>query len=373
MALAARDPEASWLAATASLHEAGDSPYGYCTEFLLKGEKLDSHAVLEKMLTLGDSVLVVGDESLLRVHVHTHDPGAALSYGTSLGSVTTVQVGDIRTQAEEFVTRPRARGEALAARVSTVAVVSGLGLEQVLHSLGVTAVVRGGQTMNPSTEEILTTVEACSSSEVIILPNNKNVVMAARQAAEHSTKKVEGGAHHVRATGSGRPPGLTPRRASTRPRRHGRARQSGAQSRDHRAAAHDSRRAARHAAGSAIALTDGELKVAEERCEARCAPLCARWSRLRAASSPSTTGPKPVERRPRLWPTTSPANTRAGDRAGGRRPAHYSYIVPLSRDASTIRRSGLQTPTVRVSEDPAYTVDDTLSSQSPSALLIVPA
>src|SRR4030042_6868409 len=113
MALAARDPEASWLAATASLHEAADSPYGYCTEFLLKGENLDSHAVLEKMLTLGDSVLVVGEESLLRVHVHTHDPGAALSYGTSLGSVTTVQVGDIRTQAEEVVTRPRPGGDAL--------------------------------------------------------------------------------------------------------------------------------------------------------------------------------------------------------------------------------------------------------------------
>jgi dihydroxyacetone kinase-like predicted kinase len=147
--------------------------------------------VLEKMLTLGDSVLVVGDESLLRVHIHTHDPGAALSYGTSLGSVTTVKVDNIRTQAEEFVTRPRLEGEALVARVSTVAVVLGLGLEQVLRSLGATAIVRGGQTMNPSTEEILAAVEACPSPEVIILPNNKNVVMAARQAAEHSSKKVK--------------------------------------------------------------------------------------------------------------------------------------------------------------------------------------
>jgi DAK2 domain fusion protein YloV len=191
VALAARDPEASWLAATASLHEETESTYGYCTEFLLRGENLDSHAVLEKMLTLGDSVLVVGDESLLRVHIHTHDPGAALSYGTSLGSVTTVKVDNIRTQAEEFVTRPRLEGEALVARVSTVAVVLGLGLEQVLRSLGATAIVRGGQTMNPSTEEILAAVEACPSPEVIILPNNKNVVMAARQAAEHSSKKVK--------------------------------------------------------------------------------------------------------------------------------------------------------------------------------------
>ena len=191
VALTARDPEASWLAATASLHEDAESSYGYCTEFLVRGENLDSHAILEGMLTLGDSVLVVGDESLLRVHVHTHDPGAALSYGTGLGSVTTVKVDNIRTQAEEFMTRPRLEGEGPAARVSTVAVVAGLGLEQALRSLGVTAIVRGGQTMNPSTEEILAAVEACPSPEVIILPNNKNVVMSARQAAEHSTKKVK--------------------------------------------------------------------------------------------------------------------------------------------------------------------------------------
>jgi DAK2 domain fusion protein YloV len=191
VALTARDPEASWLAATAALHENAESSYGYCTEFLVSGENLDSSAILEKMLTLGDSVLVVGDESLLRVHVHTHDPGAALSYGIDLGSVTTVKVDNIRTQAEEFMTRPRPEGEGPAARVSTVAVVAGLGLEQALRSLGVTATVRGGQTMNPSTEEILAAVEVCPSPEVIILPNNKNVVMSARQAAEHSTKRVE--------------------------------------------------------------------------------------------------------------------------------------------------------------------------------------
>jgi len=191
LALAARDPEATWLAATASLHDGSESSYGYCTEFLVKGESLDSSAVLEHMLTLGDSVLVVGDESLLRVHLHTRDPGAALSYGTSLGSVTTVKVGNIQAQAEEFVTRPRPEAEAPIARVSTVAVAAGLGLRQALRSLGATAIVRGGQTMNPSTEEILAAVEACPSSEVIILPNNKNVVMAAQQAAEHSTKSVK--------------------------------------------------------------------------------------------------------------------------------------------------------------------------------------
>lgn len=191
MALPARDPETGWLAATASLHEGPESPYGYCTEFLLKGDNLDSGGVMDKMLTLGDSVLVVGNGSLLRVHLHTHDPGAALSYGTSLGSVSTVKVDNSQALAEEFVTRPRAEGEAPATRVSTVVVAAGLGLEQALRSLGATAIVRGGQTMNPSTEEILAAVEACPSAEVVILPNNKNVVMAARQAAEHASKSVK--------------------------------------------------------------------------------------------------------------------------------------------------------------------------------------
>jgi len=101
LALAARDPEASWLAATASLHEETESYYSYCTEFLLKGDNLDSGAVLEKMLALGDSVLVAADRSLLRVHVHTDDPEAALSFGASLGSVTSIRIDDIQAEAEE--------------------------------------------------------------------------------------------------------------------------------------------------------------------------------------------------------------------------------------------------------------------------------
>jgi hypothetical protein len=101
LAPAARDPEASWLAATASLHEETESYYSYCAEFLLKGDNLDSRAVLEKMLALGDSVLVAGHGSLLRVHVHTDDPEAALRSGASLGSVTTIKIDDVQAEAEE--------------------------------------------------------------------------------------------------------------------------------------------------------------------------------------------------------------------------------------------------------------------------------
>jgi DAK2 domain fusion protein YloV len=101
LALAGRDPEASWLAATASLHEEADSYYSYCSEFLLKGDNLDSGAVREKMLALGDSVLLAADGSLLRVHVHTNDPEAALGFAASLGSVTSTRIDDIQAEAEE--------------------------------------------------------------------------------------------------------------------------------------------------------------------------------------------------------------------------------------------------------------------------------
>jgi DAK2 domain fusion protein YloV len=263
--LAARDPEASWLATTASLHESAESPYGYCTEFLLRGKKLDSGAVLEKMLTLGDSVLVVGDESLLRVHVHTHDPGAAISYGTSLGSVTTVKIDNIQSQADEFVTRPRPEGEGFTGLVSTVAVVSGLGLEQVLRSLGVTAIVRGGQTMNPSTEELLAAADACPSQEVVILPNNKNVVMAARQAAEHSAKAVRVVATTSVPQGVAAllaldvEAGLEENAAAMEAAR--RSVRTAEVTRAVRATISGGLRVRR---GQAIALIDGELKVAEE-------------------------------------------------------------------------------------------------------------
>jgi DAK2 domain fusion protein YloV len=190
LTIAAKDPESSWLDATASVHDRGESTYGYCTEFLVSGPKLKSEAVLEHMLTLGDSVLVVGDETLLRVHVHTLDPGAALSYGTSLGGLIKVKVDNIQSQADDFVTRPRPERAAEPTAIGTVVVVSGAGLEEALRSVGASVVVPGGQTMNPSTEEILAAIKICPSEQVIVLPNNKNIVAAARQAAAHSEKNV---------------------------------------------------------------------------------------------------------------------------------------------------------------------------------------
>jgi hypothetical protein len=136
-------------------------------------------------------VLVVGDESLLRVHVHTDDPGAALSYCTALGSVDQVKVDNIQAQAVEFLAaHQRQRVGAGPVDIATVAVVAGDGMERLFQSMGATAIVAGGPTMNPSTRQLLEAVEQCPADRVVILPNDKNIVMAAEQALPLSPKEV---------------------------------------------------------------------------------------------------------------------------------------------------------------------------------------
>ncbi|MBI2913585.1 MAG: DAK2 domain-containing protein, partial [Chloroflexi bacterium] len=118
-----------WLAVTEQLHEVGESLYGYCTELLVSGSELDPDSVRNRMLELGDSVLVVGDDRMVRVHVHTDDPGAALSHGTSVGSLVQVKVDNIRQQADRFLELHEARQavEAQPEAISSVAVAAGEG------------------------------------------------------------------------------------------------------------------------------------------------------------------------------------------------------------------------------------------------------
>ena len=181
-----------WLAVTSRLHGQGESLYGYCTEFLIGGKEMEPDSLRNRMLELGDSVLVVGDDRLVRVHVHTDDPGAALSHGTGVGSLLQVKVDNIREQADRFLEmhEGRAQVEAQPEAISTVAVVAGEGMATVFRSVGCTKVVSGGPTMNPSTRDILDAVEACPSDEVILLPNDKNIIMAAKQAEELTQKRL---------------------------------------------------------------------------------------------------------------------------------------------------------------------------------------
>ena len=181
--------EPGWRSDAASLHEEREGESGYCTEFLLSGHKLDQDAVRERMASLGTSLLVVGGEDLLRVHLHTLRPDDALAYGRTLGQLSQVKVDNLEAQIRQFVSQTPS--EPVAASFDIVVVAAGAGIEEAFRSVGITHLVPGGQTMNPSAGEILHAIEACPSDTVVVLPNNKNIVASAKQAAEESRKRVE--------------------------------------------------------------------------------------------------------------------------------------------------------------------------------------
>lgn len=187
--------EHAWLSDIEQRHAAEVSPYGYCAEVLIEGHSLDVEDLRETVLKLGDSVIVVGDEEMVRIHVHTDDPGAVLSRGTAVGQLAQVKIDNISRQAQRFVEMHHAAEAAAlipvaAAVMSTVAVAPGEGLAEVFRSTGCERVVSGGPTMNPSTKDILSAIEACSSGEVVVLPNDKNIILAAEQAVGMTGKKA---------------------------------------------------------------------------------------------------------------------------------------------------------------------------------------
>jgi uncharacterized protein len=166
------------------------SRYRYCTTFVVEGEGLDADALEPELERLGDSLLVVGDPSALKVHVHTDDPGAALSLGTSAGTIEGVEINDMHRQTEEREERLLAALPGGASRSAVVAVVAGEGNRQLFEGLGAERIVEGGQTMNPSTADLLVAIDASGADEVVLLPNNANVVMSAEQAARVAGKPV---------------------------------------------------------------------------------------------------------------------------------------------------------------------------------------
>jgi len=164
-------------------------PFGYCTEFLIKGEGLDPDVIRTRLQRKGQSLITVGDETTVRVHVHTLDPGNVIRYATSLGTMHQVSIRNMDEQHQDFLQMQKDRMPEV--DVGIVAVVAGDGLAEVFASLGTSAIVPGGQTMNPSTKEILQAVKKVSSDKVIILPNNKNIILAAQQAQKLTDKKIE--------------------------------------------------------------------------------------------------------------------------------------------------------------------------------------
>ena len=177
--------EAVPLSADAIHQEA--SRYRYCTAFVVEGEQLDRDALERELEPLGDSLLVVGDATALKAHVHTDDPGSALRAGTAMGVIERVDIANMHLQSaqrEERLSQPDDR------RTAVVAVVTGDGNRRLFESMGATGIVDGGETMNPSTEELLETIERTHAPEAVVLTNNDNVVLAARQAARLASVPV---------------------------------------------------------------------------------------------------------------------------------------------------------------------------------------
>ncbi len=168
------------------------SEFRYCTVFVIEGDGLDAEVLERTLESLGDSLLVVGDSTALKVHVHTDDPGAALSLGTARGTIDGVEIADMHRQTIEREGRlaPASLGELPTLETGVVAVAPGEGNRRLFDSLSATRVIEGGQTMNPSTEEIVAAVDATPATEVIVLPNNANVILSAEQAVGLANKPM---------------------------------------------------------------------------------------------------------------------------------------------------------------------------------------
>ena len=189
----ASDPEGQ-EGGTFSSFDTEDITFTYCTEFIIdrKNDK-DVEPLRAFLDSLGDSLVLVDDEEIIKVHVHTNDPGKALHEAIDYGSFITVKIENMRLQHTEKVMSEKDKAPKIAEPEKTfgaVAVCAGEGLESVFRDLGVDGIISGGQTMNPSTQDILEAVNKVPAETVYVLPNNKNIIMAAQQVDALSPKKV---------------------------------------------------------------------------------------------------------------------------------------------------------------------------------------
>ncbi|WP_111290887.1 DAK2 domain-containing protein [Bacillus safensis] len=178
-----------------------DIEFGYCTEFMVKFEddkqSFDENAFREDLSEFGDSLLVVSDDTLAKVHIHAEQPGDVLSYAQRYGSLINMKIENMREQHSSIVNEEREHAPASPKapadekqRFGVVSVAMGEGIADLFKSIGASVVIEGGQTMNPSTEDIVTAIESVHAETVFILPNNSNIVMAAKQAATVSSREV---------------------------------------------------------------------------------------------------------------------------------------------------------------------------------------
>ena len=173
-----------------------DITFGYCTEIMVRigqgptvEKAFDYDAFRSTLNTKGDSLLVVADDEIVKVHIHTENPGEIMQLGQEFGELIKIKVDNMREQVRGLEAEEHAMKEAPAAAApkvpyAIIAVAAGEGVGQLFTDLGVAKVLAGGQTMNPSTEDFVKAIEAVNAEQIILLPNNKNIIMAAEQAAQ---------------------------------------------------------------------------------------------------------------------------------------------------------------------------------------------
>lgn len=170
-----------------------DIKFQYCTEFILESDKIDDLAVREMYMKFGDSLAVVGDEGVIKVHVHTNDPGLAIQEALKYGQLLTIKIENMKLQHENKVLNETAQTKDIHVEEKEygfIATSMGEGLAQIFKDFGVDHIIEGGQTMNPSTEDFMKAIENLHAKNIIILPNNSNIIMAANQAKELSDKNI---------------------------------------------------------------------------------------------------------------------------------------------------------------------------------------
>lgn len=175
-----------------------DIKFSYCTEFIVNRTNSKSHLSLRAYIeSIGDSVVVVEDDSIIKVHVHTNEPGNAIQEGLTFGWLTNMKIDNMRQQheqkshfADQFKKNKTYKAADNAVPVGFVAVAAGEGIINMFEELGVNAIVSGGQTMNPSTEDILNAIQSVGAKNIVVMPNNKNIIMAAEQAAGMADRNV---------------------------------------------------------------------------------------------------------------------------------------------------------------------------------------
>ena len=176
----------------------GEITFGYCTEFIVdkKPDAADPMKLRAYLESIGDSVVCVDDDDIIKVHVHTNDPGNAIQAGLKFGQLVNIKIDNMRVQHQSKVVEAEKTQKAGYTPVEPekpfgfVAVAAGAGLRELFTDLGADQVVSGGQTMNPSTDDILRAIELTPAETVFVLPNNKNIIMAAEQAVKLADRKV---------------------------------------------------------------------------------------------------------------------------------------------------------------------------------------